>query len=395
MTEKNKGQIGLAGVFAMLSMTLMGLGSNAVTPVMATLAAHFEGRNVSFIQTVATLSMVAGSLLAGAVMGKKIRTKTLAVWGSFLCLIFGILPVGIENFEMILVVRAVFGFALGLISPLGNALIMMHFKGKKQESLLGIGTFSMNIGGIAFQMLSGVLADISWQLSFFGHIFFVIAFVMSFFLPKEELQKIQQGEQAKEKLNVRSVALIGVLILIFQTVNLSVMMSASTLFEVRNVGGAAVAATALTAFSVTGMFAGLIFGPIFQKCRRSMFLLAFGFVAAGAYVIFAGKTALVMGAGYALIGIGFNWQFITFTAWVGMRTPESTIGTGTSVLLAMMNLGGFLSSFWMILLGNDLMKILMADMILSMILAAVLFVASPFKTRRERISDNSISDSAV
>lgn len=384
LTGNNKKQVGAAGVLAMLSLTLMGLGSNAVTPVMATLAAHFTGRNVSFIQTVATLSMVAGSLLAGAAMGKIIRAKTLAVWGSLLCLIFGILPVWIDNFEMILAIRFVFGFALGLISPLGNALIMMHFKGKKQASLLGIGTFSMNIGGIAFQMLSGVLADISWQLSFFGHIFFAAAFIMSFFLPGEELQGIRkQDEEKKEKLNVKAVALIGILILVFQTVNLSVMMSASVLFEVRNAGGAAVAAAALTAFSVTGMAAGLIFGPIFQKCRRGMFPLAFAFVAVGAFVIFTGQTALVMGAGYALIGIGFNWQFITFTAWVGTATPESTIGAGTSVLLAMMNLGGFLSSFWMILLGNNLTKILAADMILSVILAAVLFAANPFKKQKE------------
>lgn len=385
LEENGKKQVGTAGVLAMLSLTLMGLGSNAVTPVMATLAAHFTGRNVSFIQTVATLSMVVGSLLAGAAMGKFIRTKTLAIWGSLLCLIFGILPVWIDSFEMILVIRFVFGFALGLISPLGNSLIMMHFKGKKQAALLGIGTFSMNIGGIAFQMLSGVLADISWQLSFFGHIFFAIAFIMSFFLPGEEIQKNRkQDEEKKEKLNVKAVALIGILILVFQTVNLSVMMSASVLFEVRNAGGATVAAAALTAFSVTGMIAGLVFGPVFQKCRRSMFLLAFASVAVGAFVILTGQTALVMGAGYALIGIGFNWQFITFTAWVGIATPESTIGTGTSVLLAMMNLGGFLSSFWMILLGDNLTRILAADMILSVILAVALFAANPLKSKRDK-----------
>ena len=77
---------------AMLSLTLMGLGSNAITPALATLATHFPNRDVSFIQTVATLSMMAGALIAGAVMGKKIRTKTLAILGSSLCLFFGVLP---------------------------------------------------------------------------------------------------------------------------------------------------------------------------------------------------------------------------------------------------------------------------------------------------------------
>lgn len=312
----------------------------------------------------------------------RIKIKTLSIFGSLLCLIFGILPAWMESFEMILLVRFIFGFALGLISPLGNALIMMHFKEKKQAVLLGLGTFSMNVGGIMFQMLSGVLADISWQLSFWSHIFFVIAFVMSFFLPEENLQQAGSREKRlmkqKERLNRKTVTLVGVLILLFQTVNLSVMMSASTIFEVRNAGGATVAATALTAFSITGMLAGLVYGTIFQKCRRWMFFFAFGLAAVGAFIIFTGQTAFVMGAGYALIGIGFNWQLLTFTTWIGIATPESTVGTGNAVLLAMMNLGGFLSSFWMIALGNDLTKILLADVILCAFLAVMLRVFQPF-----------------
>ncbi len=403
MEKQKLNNPGLLGTLAMLSLTLMGLGSNAITPALATLAKHFEGKDVSFIQTIATLSMVAGSLVAGAVMGKKMKAKTLAISGSLLCLIFGILPVCIDNFAVILLVRLVFGFALGLISPLGNALIMTHFKGNKQAALIGLGTFSMNIGGIAFQMLSGVLADISWQLSFFGHAFFIVAVIMSFFLPKEDLVKRDSrtekeknagagerknfpGEERqcgfaahqKEKLNVKVIGVIGILLLIFQTVNLSVMMSASTIYEVRDAGGAAVAATALTAFSVTGMFAGLIFGPIFKRLKRFMFFLAFGSVALGAYIIFAGSTGLIMGVGYALIGIGFNWQFAAFTGWIGLATPPSTVGTGMSVALAAMNLGGFLSSFWMMFLGYDLTKILLADVIMCIGLAVVLLIANPF-----------------
>lgn len=376
---------GLLGTLAMLSLTLMGLGSNAITPALATLAAHFEGKDVSFIQTIATLSMVAGSLIAGAIMGKKMKAKTLAVMGSLLCLIFGILPVCMDSFAAILLVRLVFGFALGLISPLGNALIMTNFQGNKQAALIGVGTFAMNIGGIVFQMVSGVLADRSWQLSFLGHAFFVVAVVMSFFLPKEELVKADRSlhkKETKEKMNVKAVALIGILLLLFQTVNLSVMMSASTIYEVRNAGGATAAAAALTAFSVTGMFAGLLFGPIFKKVKSAVFLLAFASVAAGACVILIGHTGLIMGVGYALIGVGFNWQFAAFTGWVGAATPPSTIGTGTSIALAAMNLGGFLSSFWMMLLGYDLTKILLADIVFCIILAVVLMVIKPFSKYR-------------
>lgn len=376
---------GILATLAMLSLTLMGLGSNAITPALATLAAHFPDNDVSFIQTVATLSMMAGSLCAGAVMGKRIKTKTVAILGSALCLIFGVLPVFIDSYVVILLIRLVFGFAMGLIAPLGNALIMMNFEGNKRANLIGLGTFAMNIGGIAFQMLAGVLADRSWNLAFFGHIFFVVALVMSFFLPKEDLKKPNAAEEKKpkEKLNARIVIMIGILMMVFQAFNLSVMMSASTIYEVRNAGGATAAAVALTVFSITGMFAGLLFGTLFKLVRRAMFLLAFGSVAVGTAVIFAGQSAVVMAIGYGFVGIGFNWQFAAFTEWVGIATPPSTIGSGTSIILAFMNLGGFLSSFWMIILGYDLTKILWADVILCAIFAIALFVVNPFKKKGE------------
>ncbi|MCU6763727.1 Major Facilitator Superfamily [uncultured Roseburia sp.] len=385
MVQQRVNSPGFAGTLAMLSLTLMGLGSNAITPALATLADHFEGRDVSFIQTIATLSMVAGSLAAGAAAGKRMKIKTLALLGSLLCLVFGILPVWIDSYGCILLVRLVFGFALGVISPLGNALIMTHFKGNKQAALIGIGTFSMNIGGIVFQMLSGVLADISWQLSFLGHSFFIVAVVMAFFLPKEELIKQEKSyvqKKAGEKINLKTVMFIGGLLCIFQIVNLSVMMSASTIYDIRGAGGAAAAAAALTAFSVTGMFAGLLFGMVFRRVKRFIFFIAFIFVALGAYIILTGSSGLIMGLGYALIGIGFNWQFAAFTGWIGISTPQSTISAGTSIVLAMMNLGGFFSSFWMMALGGNLTSILLADVVLCILLAVLLLVINPFKGKK-------------
>lgn len=385
MKEKNTTAPGIMGTLAMLSLTLMGLGSNAITPALETLAAHFEGKNVSFIQTVATLSMVLGALIAGAIMGKRMKTRTLAVLGSALCLIFGILPVWIDDYALLLAVRFVFGFALGLISPLGNALIMMHFQGKKQASLLGVGTFAMNIGGIAFQLLAGVLAEKSWNLAFWGHIFFVIALIMAFFLPADNPENAakEKCQHNNEKLNYRAMLIIGAILFVFQTVNLAVMMSASTIYDIRNAGGAAVAALALTAFSVAGVIAGLLYGPVFQKCKRGMFVFAFGAVALGALVILFGQNALIMGAGYAFVGIGFNWQLTAFMGWIGAANPVSRIGTGTSIALATMNLGGFVSSFWMIALGYDIIKILWADVILCAALAIILFMINPFKEKKE------------
>ena len=47
-------------------------------------------------------------------------------------------------------------------------------------------------------------------------------------------------------------------------------------------------------------------------------------------------------------------------------------------ILAAMNLGGFFSSFWMMFLGYDLTRILLADVVLCIGLAVILLIANPF-----------------
>ena len=75
----------------------------------------------------------------------------------------GVAPAFLNNFTTLLLSRAVFGIGIGLLSPLGNALVLGLFEGQERANMLGLGGVVMNLGGIAFQMLVGFLAAISWR----------------------------------------------------------------------------------------------------------------------------------------------------------------------------------------------------------------------------------------
>ena len=53
--------------------------------------------------------------------------------------------------------------------------------------MMGFTSMFMSLGGIVFQLLGGILADISWQTTFLAHAFFIVSAVLCLFIPKDEV----------------------------------------------------------------------------------------------------------------------------------------------------------------------------------------------------------------
>lgn len=67
-----KATVSKLSFLSVMSLYLVYLGTAEISPALATLAQHFTGKNVTWISTVPSLFLVIGSLLAGAVLGKRI-----------------------------------------------------------------------------------------------------------------------------------------------------------------------------------------------------------------------------------------------------------------------------------------------------------------------------------
>lgn len=385
MTAKKK-ELGIMAAIGILSISGMGMGSTVLTPAMNVLGEHFAGKDVSFAITLATLGCVLGSFLGGAIAGKLIPAKKLAILGNILCIILGCLPTFFDNFTLLLVDRFAFGVSLGLITPVANLLIAENYEGSAMSRMMGYTSMFMSLGGIVFQLLGGILADVSWNMTFVGHVFFLTSVILCLFIPNDEvMSKEQQAAMKKaganDKLNWPVVMLVAVILLIFQTINMSVMMMASTLYAQRGFGGATEASFALTMYTVVGAVSGLLFGRMFNSLKRLHMPLMMLLVAAGAAVILVSGSNAMCILGFSMIGFGFMSAFPGMTTWIAMANPISKVGSGTSIAIAFMNFGGFLCSFWMIAMGYDISKLIMADIIVSIVIAAVLFVASPFSKK--------------
>ena len=328
-----------------------------------------------------------GTFLAGAIMGRKIRYRTLAIIASVIALIGGVAPAFFDNFELTLVCRAVMGFGAGLMAPLGNALIVGLYKGQKQASILGYGSLFMNAGGIVLQMLGGFLAgtgERGWQMVFWGHALLIVAVIMAFFLPEPPVEEVVSNSGKKESVG-KKVYVIAALIFFYNLFAFPIMLNMSTLFVQRNAGGPAVAATSLSLYTVAGVVAGFTFGFLFKAVKRFVITLGMALCGVGFLLVFAGNSMIVMTVGLIVVGFGFSTFFPAFMAWMGMVTPPSTVAMASSLILACMNLGGFVASPYNSLLmrifGEDhfILPMIMIAIVFDLVAAVIFVFASPFK----------------
>ena len=385
-----KATVSKLSFLSVMSLYLVYLGTAEISPALATLAQHFTGKNVTWISTVPSLFLVIGSLLAGAVLGKRIRFRSLAILSSILILAGGCIPAFLNRFESILIFRAILGLGIGMQAPLENALVMGLYEGEQRAAVFGYGTLCMNAGGIIMQFLGGALASVSWQAAFLGHAFTIIALIMSFFIPEPDASHFSGNvsEHNPETGNSRSkipstVFLIAFILFLYNLSTNTVLITISQLFEMRNAGGAVAAGLSLSLYTLAGCLAGIIFGKLFQKAARWTLAAGYFLCGSGASLIYFGKTAIPMTAGLFLMGFGFAIIFPAIMAWTGMITPPEAAGVASSIVLAFMNLGAFVGSFWLILLSrlfqNGITGNLIIDIFLLFAVGILFLIRSPFR----------------
>ena len=385
LSRSESGSIATISIIAIMAMFLVNRGVNIVTPAMNTLYEHFSEYSqdtVSLISTLPNLTLVIGTLLVGMIVGKKVKYRTMAIVGSILYLIGGVLPYFFDDLWATRGCRALFGFGLGLLYPLANALLTGLYEGDKRASMLGYGTLLLNVGGIILQTLGGMLADISWQTTFLAHAVSVLSLVCAFLLPEPKAPATSTTVEKKPWFN-KEVLTIGIVFLVYMIMAYPVMLQISSIFADRLNEGATVASTAISMYTVLAAVGGAIFGTLFKITKRWVLPLSFLIVAIGLVLVYIGTTYVVMTAGISLIGFGFGIIMPTLLAWNGMASVPGTTAKTTSFVLALMNLGGFVVTFYLqgltAVFGESVYSPLIVAIPVIVICCIIFVVFNPFK----------------
>jgi MFS family permease len=357
----------------LLTLAIMSLstGGNAVNPVLQRIIEAFPGSAVSAIRLIATLPSLAGmagGLLVGAVVGKRVRFRTISIIGIVLFILSGAAPALFhQSLGLVLFFRFVFGLALACLGSRGAYILSQVPDKTAQAKLVGAGQVAGGLGGVVLQLSCGYLADISWPLAFFPYLLGIIPLVLVLLIRESEpvlpgrvkTQAESPGGSAQTtpggstrtapedggRMGTRFI-LYSVLLFLVMANAFPVMTGMSTLITGRNLGNASVTAVILALCQSGSIAAGLMFGFYYKKLKRLAIPLAMFFQGLGVFFVFISRSLILISIGAVISGIATILLLLLFTTYGGQSTGKRFIPLTVSIIGVAAQVGMFGSGYY-------------------------------------------------
>ena len=216
--------------------------------------------------------------------------------------------------------RGLLGVGVGLIVPLSTGLIIDFFKDDEQNKMMGYAIAVNNLGAVIAIVLAGLLASISWRLSFgvYSIALFVLLLVI-FYLPEQEVE-VQKPKEIKDSNTTSINKYILYLMLLITIVNVvfySVPTNISILIRTLKLGDASISGIIISTLNLTSFLTGVFFHKISNILKK--YTLTFSLI-----VMFIGFLTLTISR--SILQIVFSLVFIG--TGLGIILPFIFISTG-------------------------------------------------------------------
>lgn len=185
---------------SILSLSLLTvMAGAAVAPALGVIKEYFADSDQLFVQMIISmpaLFIVLTNLFFGR-LAEKFGARTLVITGLLLYTAGGCAAGLFDSIGLVLAMWALVGIGVGIIMPLSTGLLSYYFPPERQEGLMGWSSAMNQMGGVAATLISGLLANISWRLSFLVYLMGLISIVLCLaFMPND---RIGAAQPAKEK----------------------------------------------------------------------------------------------------------------------------------------------------------------------------------------------------
>ncbi len=322
----------LVGVYS-CALALMGL----IVPVsvLANIAQTFPETPITTIQLIVTLpSLVA--IPTGIIVSKlasRVYKRYSALFFTALYIFAGTMPVWLHGqIEHLLISSALVGVSMGGLQNAMTTIIPDYFEGEARGTVLGLLSTFVCLGGFIYTAAASALGAEDWTHAFFAYgIIGVFLILELIFLPKGKLEpKAEGGQHVSVPKEVVILCILGFLLYTFcQLFN----SNESLLVVERGFGGVAEAGMGSSAYTVSGIVAGIIVAPMMKIFKKHAPTSCFVMALAGLVVYATAQNVAMLCAAGFLIGLAYQ----TFTPFGGMGAANFSNAAGMAFNMALVN----------------------------------------------------------
>jgi predicted MFS family arabinose efflux permease len=198
LITKKSSQKNLTITILSLSLLTVMAGA-AVAPALDTIRIYFSDANQTLTQMI--ISIPALFIVIMSFIFPKLclhfRSKGLLITGLILYVAGGSIAGIFSNIYIVLFFRSLVGIGVGIIMPLSTGLLSFYYTKDKQDKLMGYSSAMNQLGGVISTLIAGLLASVSWRLSFLVYLIGLISIVFCvLFLPNERISEDSEKRES-------------------------------------------------------------------------------------------------------------------------------------------------------------------------------------------------------
>lgn len=363
-TKKEKRQA-IIGLIVCLIANTSAAGADWCTSALVNIAETFPDipySLITLVNNIPNLCAVVFTIVAGALVNRKVSLRTMMLIGIGFHAVGGIMPAltGDSSFAVLLLGRFAFGIGYGIMQGL---CISMSFKlvtnETLRESAMGWALTAQYVTNMVAQVVVGYLCKEKWNYSFFIYAWSFIPFLVVLFLcPKFKLDKDDRSaiggdgsSLGKSETLWESIKAMPASVWVFSLFTGGYMIFYYPMFLTigqviigRGLGDSVAVGYAMTFYSVASLLAGVVFGVLAKRMKNTMLCFALFGIAISALGIYLSQTYAMVCVFLAIGGFTSTCILPSCNNAYYKQVPPQRSFLASSITLSALNIGAFLGT---------------------------------------------------
>jgi MFS family permease len=379
MSKSKATQSGIIGVMVCVVVLAFLQQTNVIAiPVISGVMATFvplgwDPATVAWYITICNVGCVFGPIIYSAI-ANKVPTKFVIIVAAAVIVVFGSAPAFLgSDFIVILATRFILGFGVGIIFSASPVLINANMDEKTGARWMGFVQVFASIGMVVYQTATGFIGVIDWHLSMLLHaasllIILVVLLALrsdrdpgskKFVAPEGAVDAQTAIKEGGDKLTfAQRFPLQVVIYWLFIFISVSgiylLQVELSTLAPTLPVlasDPAVLATTAdvgliLSVHTITGLFAALVFGLVFNKIHEWVMVCGAVIAVFALACCYLATDMILLYVGAGLLGIAAPCLVAACFQLAGRNAAPTAAAMAVSIAVAAQNLGVIAEPLW-------------------------------------------------